>query len=99
MPAVRWQIRTLGHSCTGSCICTRDECKVLRINPECPVAGHSGEVTSVAFSEDGRRVVSGSEDTLVKMWDADKGSEVCNPGECNRCFSRWLHSCPGVDRV
>ena len=50
----------------------------------CTLTGHSGMVLSVAFSEDGKRVVSGSGDNLVKIWDADKGSEVCTPDECTR---------------
>jgi WD40 repeat protein len=45
----------------------------------CTLRGHSDWVRSVAFSGDGKRVVSGSNDNLVKIWDADKGSEVCNP--------------------
>ena len=44
-------------------------------NPECPVAGHSG-VNSVAFSPDGSRVVSGSDDTFVKIWDVATGALV-----------------------
>jgi WD40 repeat protein len=38
--------------------------------------GHSGEVNSIAFSSDGKRIVSGSHDMLVKIWDADTGAEV-----------------------
>ena len=38
--------------------------------------GHEGEVFSVAFSPDGKRVVSGSVDMLVKIWDATIGAEV-----------------------
>ena len=38
--------------------------------------GHWGEVRSVAFSEDGTRVVSGSGDQLVKIWNAVTGAEV-----------------------
>jgi WD40 repeat protein len=33
-------------------------------------------VNSVDFSVDGKRVVSGSADTLVKIWDAVTGAEV-----------------------
>jgi WD40 repeat protein len=32
--------------------------------------GHKGLVTSVAFSGDGRRLISGSRDHTVKVWDS-----------------------------
>ena len=35
--------------------------------------GHSGYVRSVSFSPDGRRIVSGSEDKTVKVWNAETG--------------------------
>ena len=35
--------------------------------------GHTGPVWSVAYSPDGKRIVSGSGDKTVKVWDADKG--------------------------
>ena len=41
--------------------------------------GHWGEVLSVAFSPDGKLVVSASEDKTIKIWDTETGAEV-------RCF-------------
>ena len=40
------------------------------------LAGHSNMVTSVAISADGMRVVSGSFDKTVKIWDVETGTEV-----------------------
>ena len=33
-------------------------------------SAHSGRVTSVAFSPDGKTIVSGSYDKTIKVWDA-----------------------------
>ena len=38
--------------------------------------GHTRPVTSVAFSPNGKRIVSGSDDNTVKVWDADRGTEL-----------------------
>ena len=40
--------------------------------------GHLHGVRSVAFSPDGTRIISGSDDGLVKIWDAKTGVEVSN---------------------
>jgi len=37
---------------------------------------HADEVLSVAISPDGKRIVSGSVDGLVRIWDAATGAEV-----------------------
>jgi regulation of enolase protein 1 (concanavalin A-like superfamily) len=38
--------------------------------------GHRGTVTSVAFSPDGQRLVTGSADRRAKLWDAATGREI-----------------------
>jgi WD40 repeat protein len=38
--------------------------------------GHRMSVRSVAFSPDGKRIVSGSQDHMVKVWDATNGRET-----------------------
>ncbi len=38
--------------------------------------GHTGRVTSIAFSDDGAQVVTGSVDRSVRLWDAASGAEI-----------------------
>ena len=42
------------------------------------LTGHEIYVNSVAFSPDGKFVVSGAEDNLVKVWNVETGAEVSN---------------------
>ena len=43
---------------------------------------HTDTVFSAAFSRDGNRVVSGSGDSLVKIWDTGTGAEVSSHLAC-----------------
>ena len=38
--------------------------------------GHTGWVSSVSFSPDGTRIVTGSEDQTAKVWDARTGTAL-----------------------
>ena len=44
--------------------------------PVCTLTGHSDTVASVAYSPDGKHIVSGSWDRTVKVWNAATGKEV-----------------------
>jgi WD40 repeat protein len=43
--------------------------------------GHQESVGSVAFSPDGKHIVSGSEDETIRIWDADTGQSLMGPLE------------------
>ena len=41
--------------------------------------GHDGPIFSVAFSPDGSKIISGSEDETIRVWDASTGIEMLPP--------------------
>ena len=47
-----------------------------------PALGHSGEVTSVAYSPDLRYLATGSEDTTPRLWEAASGQEARRKESC-----------------
>ena len=46
-----------------------------------PFKGHTEGVTSVAFSPDGTKVASGSNDNTIRMWGAMTGEPIGVPFE------------------
>ncbi|KAF7968724.1 hypothetical protein HWV62_29591 [Athelia sp. TMB] len=42
----------------------------------CTMEGHAGDVNSVAFSPDGSRVLSGSSDGTIRLWDSVSGVQL-----------------------
>ncbi|KEP46202.1 tyrosine kinase catalytic domain protein, partial [Rhizoctonia solani 123E] len=44
-----------------------------------PFLGHTNGVSSVGFSPDGTRVVSGSYDETVRIWDVERGTTIIGP--------------------
>jgi hypothetical protein len=52
------------------------------------IRGHNDRVDSVAFDPDGRRIVTGSDDGTVRVWDTQSGVELA----CLRGHTRLVHS-------
>ena len=62
--------------------------------------GHAGPVWSVAFSPDGQRLATGSDDQTVKIWDSATGKELLAlKGHAGRVCERGVQPgrpAPGV---
>src|SRR5882757_3361730 len=41
--------------------------------------GHAARIGSVCYSPDGTRVVSGSDDKTIRIWDAESGTVIGEP--------------------
>jgi hypothetical protein len=49
---------------------------VPNLHERSALTGHGDQVTSAAFSPDGKRVVTASDDTTARIWDAETGREI-----------------------
>ena len=81
------QCTVKGHSKDNEeCTCKHDAGVFgngYEANPDCPVSGHSHWVLSVAWSPDGTKLASGSDDDTVRIWEVATGKELsqlsCDP--------------------
>jgi len=66
-----------------------------------PVTGNKNIVWSVAFSPDGKRIVSGGDDTFVRMWLAyADAAAVCAKLTTNISHQQWRDwVAPDIDYV
>jgi WD40 repeat protein len=60
---------------------------------------HSYSVRSVAFSPDGRHVVSGGDDETIRVWDAETGEEVVGPLKGHSDGVRFVAFSPDGRRI
>ncbi|KAF8481389.1 hypothetical protein JB92DRAFT_3149242 [Gautieria morchelliformis] len=64
-----------GHTDWAIRVWNADTGKVI----SAPFEGHTDWVMSVAFSHDGKRIVSGSFDKAIRVWNADSGEVISAP--------------------
>ena len=54
-----------------------------------PFEGHTDQITSIAFSPDGKRVVSGSDDGTIRVWNVESEDHATYPFEGGTNFVRY----------
>jgi len=60
-----------------------------------PLEGHTGCVNSAAFSPDGKRIVSASEDKTIRIWDAQTGKQIGYPLKARTSWFDFFESSNG----
>ena len=61
--------------------------------------GHSDYVFSVAYSPDGKRIISGSRDQTIKIWDTNTGECLKTLGEHSNSVNSVVFSPNGTKIV
>ena len=64
-----------------------------------PFQGHTDRVASVAFSPNEKRVVSGSHDKTVRIWDVETWKQVGEPLQGHTGMVRSVAFSPNGKRV
>lgn len=59
------------------------------------LVGHTGCIRSLSFSPDSARLVTGSDDESIKVWDATTGSLICGHSEHNNWILTSIFSPDG----
>ena len=58
-------------------------------------SAHSDWILSVAYSPDGKTIVSGGNDKALKVWDSGETARVCNTTTVRSESNHVVHSYPG----
>ncbi|CCA77061.1 hypothetical protein PIIN_11046, partial [Serendipita indica DSM 11827] len=64
-----------------------------------PLRGHQGSVYAVGFSPDGSRIVSGSSDETIRLWDANTGQSLGEPLRGHHGLVTAVGFSPGGTRI
>jgi WD40 repeat protein len=80
--ALGGRVRTLATHPLGAWVAVAREKEIALLDLErlerlATLAGHGLEVTSLAVTPRGDRILSGSSDSTVRVWDAPSGEELC----------------------
>lgn len=73
--------------------------KVVGIKEEQTLTGHSDMVAAIAYSPDGKRMVSGSYDGTLIVWDANTGKKLIGPLKGHFNFVRNVAFSPDGEHI